>query len=770
MKLWLVLSAVILLLSASGSVLAQAPPSAASSFSNSSVSIPWADFKQIIEKLTAPPVTDEPPPYEALLSDADYNAVVGEKVSVVVKANVVVLKPRGWAKVPVMGAGVPIMDATLDGKPTALVGGDDGMLHLVLKDAGPHVLVLRMALATSADSGPEQFTLPALRAQVNRIEVRVGKPDQLVTLSSGYAESRTAGAATVAQGSFPPADSVRISWARKAPKAEKEEARVSAQVGTLLTVGEGLGVYTSIIEYDIRHKPMSSFRLTLPADVSVADVSTEGLVDWRVDKKDGAQELSVAISFEALGKHQLAVTFEKTLPAGEEATFKSADLIVEDVVHETGFLGVAVRTNVQVTAENPLNLAPVDASELPPDLRGNSDQTVLFGFKYIKHPSVLDLKVVKHADASVLACAVERADYRVMVTGQGKELIEATYRIANRSRQFLTLTLPEGTDLWSVFRDGEPVKAAEDHGKVLLPIFKGGLEETFTLKVLAYRKTGSLGCFGRGKIELPMLDAGTNEMRLELYLPYRFRFGGFGGKLQPAVFSHLPAGGPGKANGDTSETGGNKSAESGEGWFATLEKTKFDKNVVYRKAQTKTERTVVNLPVQAANAAYTGAMARGALPVAVDVTWDGQPFAFAARIVDPGEATGLSFYYGRRIDSAWFVLLAFACAAYLGWIAGAFILAGRTNHVGRPPASGLWLALPAAVILVIASVVTGGGTGTTAFGILLGALAVLVGYFVNRRKADPKPKPGPTTEAPETQSGETNETRNEKQSADKGGE
>lgn len=63
--------------------------------SGSSMWIPWSDFKDILEKLLDAQrgVPDEPPPYDAVVSSADYAADVGENnVSVKISATIFVLK------------------------------------------------------------------------------------------------------------------------------------------------------------------------------------------------------------------------------------------------------------------------------------------------------------------------------------------------------------------------------------------------------------------------------------------------------------------------------------------------------------------------------------------------------------------------------------------------------------------------------------------------------------------------------------------------------
>lgn len=223
------------------------------------------------------------------------------------------------------------------------------MLYLVLQGFGVHELTINLELELSDDAGPKSFVLPAVLAQVNHLEVRVARPDMRVSVSpNGNMVSKTIGSTTVATGSFPPADQVTVSWARSIPQAVRDTARVSAEMRTMLTVGEGLAVYTTIVDFDIQHKPLSEFSILLPPGVSVADVSTDGFVDWKVTEVNGGQELKILISFEALGRHQVAITYENTLPSQDKVAFETINPVVKDVVHEIGYLAVAVRTNVQV--------------------------------------------------------------------------------------------------------------------------------------------------------------------------------------------------------------------------------------------------------------------------------------------------------------------------------------------------------------------------------------------------------------------------------------
>lgn len=694
--------------------------------------VPWADFKKILDRLTAAgPTPPEDPPVDAVISAADYQAIVGDNgVSVTVTAAVNVLKEKGWARLAVLGTGLPLADATLDGKPTALLDGNDGTLHLAVRGLGAHALKLRLELPLGKDDGPTQFTLPALRAPVHRLTVRVDRPDLEIRLSpSGHVQSKTVGATTIATGAFPPTSSVVVSWTRRAPKSAKAEARVAAEVRTMLTVGEGLGVYTAIIDYDIQHKPLSRLGLLLPAGVAVADVSTEGLADWRVSPVDDGQELRIELAFEAIGRHQVAVTYEQTLPTEATLTVPVADIAPTGVVHEVGYLAVAVRTNVAVTPhEGSLkNLAPLDVTELPADLRGSGDQKVLFGFKYLKHPFGLDLDVVKHKDATVLTCKVESANYRIMLTDDGKELIEGTFRIANRSRQYLALTLPPGSDLWGAFRDGQPIKAAESDGRILLPIFQNRPGDTMTLRVLAYRNNGALWPFGRRGLDLPTLDVGAGKVFVEMFLPTRYRFFGFGGDLRPTQ-----AGAPTSVT--TSDQPDDPMAGKGGEMSEGLDLDLLDENRRYRNEQSKIQWQAANLPVQAANMNYAGALARGALPVAIQVQWDGQSHRLGKTIVDPDEKLNVRFSYALRSRSEWVGLLVALLAGLIGYLAAAYLVARKTADVPLPSRRWRLIGLVAVVVVALLSLLRGTPTPVLVLCALVGAAAVPVFWLLKRRR------------------------------------
>ncbi|MCC6160092.1 MAG: hypothetical protein IT350_18720 [Deltaproteobacteria bacterium] len=718
---------------------------------NSSLSIPWSDFQKILERLTAGgTVEPPPPPHDALVTGADYVVrVVGDHAVAEVTVGIQVLKPRGWSSVPILSAYAPVLDAKLDGKPVALGSENDGRLHVVTDLPGAHVLTLRIEVPVEDTGGPRGFSLPTVTSPVNRLNVHLGAPDLDVRLvSGGHMRVENGSTETVAIGSFVQADPVRVEWSRRAPKAEREQARVTAETRTLVTVTEGLAVYTAVVDYQILHKPVSRFTIALPAGLNVADVTTNGLADWKAVEVDGGKELQIELAYEAAGHHRIAFTLEQSLPAEASANFTTADITVRDIVHEVGHLAVAVRGNVQVTAGKTANLAPLDVRELPPDLSAVADLTVLFGFKYVTHPATAELAIARHEDASVLACAVDQATYAVMLTNGGKELVEATLRVANRARQFIEVTLPPGADVWSVFRDGEPVKAAVKDGVLLLPVANAEGRETTTLRLTYFRQQRMIPYLWRRGLDLPAIDVPVQRVALTTYLPRGYRYFGFSGTLRPGglAASTVPP--------DQNEDKRNLEGEL-DGLLRSEDKKgvkeKADELSIYRSQQTLVQKQGFDLPAAAENVAYSNAMTRGALPVAVQIAWDGMPMTFETRIVDPGEKPHLSFAYARYRSSALISFVLAILALVFGESVARRILRRFEPSLPEPGPLARRTALVAMAAPAVLGVFIGFGLEDFALAAFVGALFAVSRVLVikgreaiaNRPRREP-PSPPPT--------------------------
>jgi hypothetical protein len=122
---------------------------------------------------------------------------------------------------------------------------------------------------------------------------------------------------------------------------------------------------------------------------------------------------------------------------------------------------------------------------------------------------------------------VEEARYEVLMSADGKELVQARYAVRNNQRNFVKVTLPAGATVWSVLLQGKPIRPGQaPDGGLLLPLEKsrGGEDApAFAVEILYLTKAAAWEDKGREKLSLPALDLPISRTGLLLYYPPLFR-------------------------------------------------------------------------------------------------------------------------------------------------------------------------------------------------------------------------------------------------------
>jgi hypothetical protein len=253
--------------------------------------------------------------------------------------------------------------------------------------------------------------------------------------------------------------------------------------------------------------------------------------------------------------------------------------------------------------------------------------------------------------------------------------------------------------------------------------------------------------FGYRSDSLPTMDVGANKIQLELFAPSGFRLFGFGGRLRLGEFAETTISKvtslEGKKAGDTGEAAGREWDNRGSDLL------NYDKNLAYRDERSQVQMQTVNVPVAVSNAAYSSSMARGALPVHFDVSWEGARYAFQTSLVDPGEKVGVSFAYSRNLRSKTMYLLILALAISFGYVAAAWAIARRSLLIAAPSNKVLKIGAAAAAIAIVLAEFVGYSLSTPIFGAVIGALVVALRWLFAWDKTRPKtPKPPKPPKAP----------------------
>ena len=124
-------------------------------------------------------------------------------------------------------------------------------------------------------------------------------------------------------------------------------------------------------------------------------------------------------------------------------------------------------------------------------------------------PYALSVVTTRHRLGTQAEAVVLAAHADVVVGRDGEARARVTYRVFNRSRQFLTVHLPKDARLFGASSAGVPVKPlAGPEGALLLPVPKvplGGRGYPVTV-LYGVRVAGELRDGGRGSVSLPVID------------------------------------------------------------------------------------------------------------------------------------------------------------------------------------------------------------------------------------------------------------------------
>jgi len=136
--------------------------------------------------------------------------------------------------------------------------------------------------------------------------------------------------------------------------------------------------------------------------------------------------------------------------------------------------------------------------------------------------------VSRYTQQTVLLANVEEARYRILLTKDGKSLVEARYAVRNNQRSFVKITLPPGASLWSASLADKPIRPGSGpDASLLLPLTKarsGGEAPEFAVEIVYFIPGPSWTDKGRLKISLPALDLPISRTGLQVFYPPQFRF------------------------------------------------------------------------------------------------------------------------------------------------------------------------------------------------------------------------------------------------------
>jgi hypothetical protein len=142
----------------------------------------------------------------------------------------------------------------------------------------------------------------------------------------------------------------------------------------------------------------------------------------------------------------------------------------------------------------------------------------------------LTLNVARYDQQAVLLANIEEARYRVLLSKEGKTLVQARYAVATTSANFVKITLPRRATLWSAALAASPFDPVRLRRQPAPPAREIQSRRRLSRRSARIRRRNRLphpgptwNDKGRARIALPALDLPVSRTGLQVYYPPLFR-------------------------------------------------------------------------------------------------------------------------------------------------------------------------------------------------------------------------------------------------------
>lgn len=493
------------------------------------VVIPVEEYRVLRAKAYPAEQNPEPPPLDATLSRVDYSLkVAGDLAAGRANLTVDVLKD-GWVRVPVP-TGLLVREARLDGKLVSLVPGAQGNsgnhLCALLSHAGRSVLELDVDVPVTATTGLETISLPSTESGVTQAAIEVPQTGIELRTVGGLISDKSENAGTTKWLAYGGGNEpLTFSWRKKTEDHHLDlPLRMRGALTQLTSLAEDSSSIYAEVALDVVQGAAKEARIQLPEKITINQVSGAAVADWEM--KNG--ELVVSFLEPVEHSARFVISGEARLPRDGIVNIPLMRLL--NVERDTGGVAVEILGAGEIKDQKTEGLEDADATDLG-EMVANRESPALVAFKARPGEAgktrSLSLNVARYDQQAVLMANVEEARYQVLMSEDGKELVQAKYAVRNNQRNFVKITLPPGATVWSASLAGRAVRPGQSpDGSLLLPLEKsrGGEDApAFVVEIVYMAKAGAWNEKGKEQVTLPALDLPISRTGMLLYYPPLFR-------------------------------------------------------------------------------------------------------------------------------------------------------------------------------------------------------------------------------------------------------
>jgi hypothetical protein len=300
--------------------------------------------------------------------------------------------------------------------------------------------------------------------------------------------------------------------------------RLRGSLTELTGLGEDTTTVVAEVNVEVTQGAAKEVRIALPDKVTVNQVAGAMVSDWEM--KDG--QLAVLFVEPVEQNAKFIVSGETRSPRDGKIEIPLLRLL--NTERDTGGVAVEVLGAGEIKEFKSEGLENADATDLG-EIVSSRQSTSLSAFRFrsgdAKTTRSLTVNVARYTPQAVLMANIAEARYNVLITSDGKMLVQARYAVRNNQRNFLKISLPQGAILWSAALAGKPVRPGQSpDGSVLLPLEKSRAGEEapeFAVEVVYIDRRTAWNDKGQCKLALPSLDLPVSRTGLLVYHPPLFK-------------------------------------------------------------------------------------------------------------------------------------------------------------------------------------------------------------------------------------------------------
>ena len=490
------------------------------------VVLPVREYDALRTKAFPTPPVPEPPPVDVTLTRIDYDLRIEGGIAAGHAGLTVDMVKDGWARIPVP-SGLLVREARVDGKRVSLVPdhapGGGSQLFAIFPARGRAVLALDVALPVTMAAGEERLSLPATTSSVTRVSVVLPRQEVDVRVTGGMLSEKSSSAGEskwlgFGRGNEP----FTFTWRRKVEDRRVTlPTRLRGSLTELLGLGEDSTSIYAEVNLEVVQGAARQAKVQIPDKVSINQVVGAQVADWDVK---GAE---LVVTFLEPAEKSAAFVIAGETRLARDGAIDIPLLRLLDTERESGGVAVEVVGEGEIKQTKLQGLENVDAAELGATVAARqSPSLAAFRFQPTAQRS-LTVTVARYDQQAVLTANIEDARYRVLLTSEGKTLLQARYGVRNSQRNFVRVGLPAGAAVWSASVSGRPVRPGKaPDGSLLFPLVKARAGEEAPLSVVEVMflvKGTAWEDKGQTALAMPAVDLPVSRTGLLVYYPSTFR-------------------------------------------------------------------------------------------------------------------------------------------------------------------------------------------------------------------------------------------------------